>query len=220
MKKLGIILFNIIMFIAILIGDYFYTVDWSLTVKSIASSLFVLQAVGNLIYLIVTNQPKRYAIWLIVALTIAMLGDVILNLHFILGAAIFAIGHIFFIVAYCQLLKFKLKDLIIGAIIFVISLFIILFAPVLNFTDVTLKILCIVYAFIISFMLGKALSNLVSKFNKMNLIIFIGSLLFYVSDAMLLFYNFGRVRIALYLCLLAYYPAQSLLANSALYSEK
>ncbi len=218
MKK-KIVIFNIVMFVLILIADYFYMQDWSLIPKSIGSGLFVLQAIGNFVYILKNNKPIKFAIWQIVALAVAMLGDIFLNINFIVGGIIFAIGHVLFFIAYCQISKIHWKDLIYGFVIFAISLLIILFLPILNFYNNSYLVLCLSYAFIISFMVGKAFSNLLSKKSKITLFIFIGSVLFFISDFSLLLSSFGNVRNAVYLCLITYYPAQSLLANSIYFSE-
>ena len=67
---------------------------------------------------------------------------------------------------------------------------------------------------IISFMLGKAISNSLRQTNMTNLIIVIGSLLFFISDFMLMLKSFADLPVAGYLCLGTYYPAQFLLAFS------
>ena len=154
-------------------------------------------------------------------LCFACLGDIFLEIQFIDGAILFAICHVFYFFSYCKILKFKWKDLIYSAIIFVPSLCIILFAPIFNFGGVILQILCCVYAFVISIMVGKSISNFIKEKSFLNIIILIGSALFFFSDYMLLFNVFADVsRLFGILCLITYYPAEFLLAYSILINKK
>ena len=77
-----------------------------------------------------------------------------------------------------------------------------------------MKGICCFYALIISFMVGKAISNILKENNFTNIIIMIGSILFFISDFMLLLNKFGNIIVTNYLCLGTYYPAQFLLAFS------
>ena len=138
-----------------------------------------------------------------------------INLIFELGAGLFALGHIFYFVAYCSLIKFKWKDLLYGICIFVPILALILFVPIFDFGGNFLKIVCITYAAIISCMVSKSISNYIQDKSLIHLIILIGSILFCVSDLMLLFDNFTSLPAIMgILCLLTYYPAQIFLAYS------
>ena len=58
-----------------------------------------------------------------------------------------------------------------------------------------MEVVCVFYALIISFMLGKAVSNIIRERNILNLLIVIGSFLFFFSDLMLLFDVFANVSI-------------------------
>lgn len=220
MKK-HIRLINIILILTITIGDIFYMIyNDSLLIKSIISGLFVLLGVINLVTVLKNIQNKRFAIIMLIGLTFAMLGDIVLELHFILGAGLFAVGHAFFFVAYCYLIKFRWKDLIYGSIIFVPATLFIIFAPIFNFGGIVMEIVCIAYALIISCMVGKAISNYINHKSTLTLIIMIGSILFMVSDFMLLLNVFADLhRIFGILCLATYYPAECILAYSILKSE-
>ena len=144
-----------------------------------------------------------------------MCGDIVLEVEFIVGAVLFAIGHIFYFVAYCFLQKFKWIDLFYGAAIFVPAVIFIVAIPIFDFGGVLMEIVCIVYAIIISCMVGKAISNLVEKKNLQNILIVVGSILFFFSDLMLLLNIFASLPNAVsVLCLATYYPAEILLAFS------
>lgn len=225
MKKIKI--FNTIMSVLILLGAVMFLLSSAfkilgnyIVVKGVASALFVATGVVNLIYMLKNKSAnKAFSILLVTGLVFAFLGDVLLEIHFITGAALFALGHVFFFISYLFLNKFRWQDLICAGIIFLVALSIILFVPIFEFEGVY-KIVCIAYALIISLMLGKAVSNYLKDKSKQNLIILIGSALFFFSDAMLLFSVFGGLRICVVFCLLTYYPAEFMLAYSILHSKK
>ena len=78
-----------------------------------------------------------------------------------------------------------------------------------------MKWVCLVYAIIISSMVGKALGNFIRNKNIVTIILAIGSSLFFFSDLMLVFDWFmGMGRISGLLCMATYYPAECLLAFS------
>jgi len=224
MKKMKI--FNLIMSILIFVGgttylvvDRLHLIQHSVYIKAVASALFVACGLVNLIYVLKhKTSNKMFHIWLFVGLVFAFLGDVLLEIEFIVGAALFALGHVFFFVAYCFISKLHWKDLLYALVIFIPSLLIILLVPIFKFEGI-MKIVCLIYALIISFMLGKALSNFIKNKSRVNLIILIGSCLFFFSDMMLLFANFGGVKLCSVFCLLTYYPAEFFLAYS-IYKNK
>lgn len=215
MKKIAQV-FNYIMFALILVGDVFYIIKGTLLIKSITSSLFVLLGAINLGFAIATKTNKlKFCIILFVGLVSAMLGDILLEIEFIVGAGFFALGHVFFFVSYCTLVKFNWKDLIYGTCIFVPCVLFITLATMFTFESILMEIVCVVYAIIISLMVGKAIANFVKEHSVLNLIILIGSVLFIVSDFMLLLEIFGGFgRVAGILCLSTYYPAEIMLAFS------
>jgi len=220
MKKeivIGIII-NTIFFVLISIANYnFITLDITPYItKTIASILFLLCGLFNLIYIIIVknNEYRKFAIIMVVGLAFACAGDILLIDFFPVGAASFAIGHIFYFAAFCVLSKVHWLDIAIGGGIFAASLLLLLLYP---FEFNGMLPLVIPYALIISLMLGKAVSNLFvkSKNRLLNIIITIGAFLFFFSDMMLVFYNWGgKVIIFDHLCLATYYPAEFILACS------
>ena len=81
-----------------------------------------------------------------------------------------------------------------------------------------MRIVCLIYALIISFMLAKAIGNFVKERNTVTIIIFVGSILFFFSDLMLVFDWFmGMGRVSGLLCMSIYYPAECLLAISVFF---
>lgn len=216
--KLGWIV-NIIFAILILVADIcFIVIDCSPYItKTIASILFVLCGAYNLFYCLYVLKIRKNLsfMWLMfLGLVLAMLGDILLIDYFVVGAILFGTGHVFFFLSFCMISGFSIRDLIIGAIIFVLAFLLIEFYS--NFDFGGMKILVIVYALIISLMMGKALSNMFCKNNLLIYsVILLGAGLFFISDLMLMFYLFaGRAVVFDIICLATYYPAEFILALS------
>lgn len=219
-EKMGFI--NVLMMLLVVALDLCYATMGGLWLKAVASASFVLLGVINLIYALKCNDKnKKFCLTMVIGLFVAMLGDIVLNLHFMYGAILFAIGHIFYFVAFCFLSKFKATDLIYGAVLSIVSAIVILFVPIFDFGGIVMQLLCLVYALIISFMVGKTVANFVREKTLFNLILVVGSVLFFFSDLMLLFDVFAQVsRLAGVMCLATYYPAQALLAYSIFANTK
>ena len=220
MKKLSIL--NIIFFLAIIAGDVVYMLTNTLLSKSITSILFVVLGVINFVFALKNKTTyKNFVMFMLIGLCFACLGDILLEIEFIVGAILFAVGHIFYFVAYCNLQKFNPKDLIYGACIFVPATLIICLVPIFDFGGILMQIVCIAYALIISLMVGKAIANFINNKSVLNIIILIGGCLFFFSDFTLLFNVFADVNVVFgVLCLATYYPAEVLLAYSILNSSK
>ena len=213
MKKLFVVV-NLVMLAAILLLDIGYMTHGGLGLKAVTSLMFVVTGVINLVYCLKNKVNTRYPVWMVVALVTAMLGDVLLGINFYLGAAFFALGHVFYFLSYCTLIRFNRRDLLLSVCIFLISLGILLFVPVLRFDSALMQGVCIAYALVISFMVGKAVSNLTRERNAFTILVAVGSFFFYFSDFMLVLNRFGGVANTGYWCLSTYYPAQFLLAFS------
>ena len=121
MKKLFFIL-NLILATGVLVGDVCFIVIGGLLSKSIASALFVLIGVVNFIYALKINSThKKFSLIMLIALIFAMAGDIVLEIFFIGGAALFATGHIVFFFAYCCFFRFSWIDIIAGLCLTFIS---------------------------------------------------------------------------------------------------
>lgn len=219
---LWMLLVNIVFVLGIVAGDVCYIVLDGLLAKSLTSALFVLLGATNLFFLFKNKKKWKYfPIIMLAGLVFAMCGDIVLEVEFIVGAALFAVGHVFYFVAYCFLQRFKWLDLAYGAGIFLPSVLFITLAPIFDFGGALMEVVCCVYALIISCMVGKAISNLVAKRNLQNLLIVLGSVLFFFSDLMLLLNIFASLpRVVGVLCLATYYPAECLLAISILFFKR
>ena len=221
LKNKTLLILNVGFFVAILVFDilllcfrepYIY--------KTIPSVLFVLCGVLNFIYVFKLEQRNKvFKYLMLIGLIFACLGDIVLIDYFVIGAILFAIGHIFFFISYSVLQKIKLRDISIALGILVVSLIVILVPQIFDFGEMLPVV--IVYAFIISFMLGKAISNVIEKeYRFENIWIMIGSILFFLSDLMLLFNVFTDISIVFdIICLILYYPAEFILASSIYYSN-
>ena len=211
-----VLIFNSIAQPILFIVDILYMVFGGLWLKGVTSGIFVAIALVNL-YLVNREGATiggRFKIFMCIGLGICFLADILLNLVFIVGALVFAIGHVFYFLSYVELDKFTLKDIYCTLAIAVPSVLVLVLYP---FDYQGIFIVIIFYALIISCMVGKAISLML--FSKCHLvsriIIMVGSILFFVSDLALLFNVFGNGGVtADNICLLTYYPAQGLLALS------
>lgn len=89
-----------------------------------------------------------------------------------------------------------------------------MFSPLLDFGSSLMKIIGISYAVIICIMTGKAIMNFIRIKNRFNLILALGSVLFLISDIMLLMAYFSKIDFPFSnFCLALYYPGQCLIAN-------
>lgn len=213
---------NAFIITAILVLNYFYQLNgFDFTLKCICSGAFALLGLINLVYALKTKQANfKFYIGMASGLALAFLGDVFIGYDFIVGAATFALGHLCFVVAYCFLQKFKPLDYIISGVLFVGSAIFLLFSPLLRFEVPIFRVVCVIYALIISTMLGKAVGNFARERNIFTATIATASALFVFSDLMLVFDWFiGRWSWTDHACMGTYYPALCLLAFSMIIKE-
>ena len=156
---------NLLIVSVILVLNYFYQSNgFDFTLKCVCSGLFALLGVINLICALTTKADnKKFYIGMSAGLILAFLGDYLIGYDFIIGAATFALGHICFVVAYCFMQRMQKLDYIISGTLFLGCLIFLLFCPLLTFEVPIFRIVCIVYALIISTMLGKAIGIFVRE---------------------------------------------------------
>lgn len=207
---------NYILFALTCVLAVYYDCAGGLWLKGLTGSGFLAMGIVNLVYAIVfKSKDLRYAVWMALGLGVCLTGDIVLNIEFLPGVAIFAVGHILYIVAFCGLEKPKVSDLIPIGALFILALGIIKLVPVLDFGSALVENLCIVYGLVISCMVGKTVANFLRDRSRVNTLLMIGSILFYFSDFMLVLCRFGDgPKITDTLCLFTYFPAQCLLAHS------
>lgn len=208
---------NVCVSTLICILNYFYQSNgFDFTLKCVCSGLFAALGVANLVYARKTKETHgKFYIFMALGLVFAFLGDYLICYDFIVGAATFALGHVFFVIAYCFLQKMQKLDLTVSGALFACCLIFLLFCPLLSFDVPVFRIVCIVYALIISTMLGKAIGNFVREKNTFTGTIAAASALFFFSDLMLVFDWFiGLWSWTDHACMGTYYPALCLLAFS------
>lgn len=217
LKKIDFV--NIIFFICCVVSDicYMFVPASEYITKTIASLVFVVCGMVNLIYIQkhTTDYPEspKFRWFMMIGLISACLGDIFLIDFFVIGVTFFALGHVFYFISFCGIQKVEIKDLFCGLAIFIPSLLLILFYKGFDFEG--MQFLIIIYALIISCMVGKTISNLINQKSRKNLLLLCGSILFFLSDFMLLFRLFAGIgRYGSLLCVIFYYPAQFLLAWS------
>lgn len=210
------VLINRFFFFLCFAGGIIYDITHTLSVKIPASACFLLLGICNALYFRKRCRRSHPFLSAILAgLLFGFAADIVLELHFLCGAALFALGHICYIAAYSLLLRMKGTDLLLCLSLFLPCLGLILFLPVLDFGSGFMQGIVMAYAAIICMMLGKAIANYRRTPCPVTKLLLTGSILFFFSDFMLLFAYFSHVGpIANTLCLITYYPGQALLAAS------
>lgn len=187
---------------------YFFT-------KMIASFLFISIAVTAFLVL---KKPADYAVWIIAALVLGMIGDLLLvyvdnSKCFLLGLVSFLIGQIVYGVTFLRYVGFSWIDPVLYVVLIAAALF--------TYTRVNLelgkmKIPVLAYLLIIMFMFVMAVSSLYkSGFNAATTaLISSGAVLFLASDIVLAFVIFHKTpkKPLRAVNLSLYYAAQMLLA--------
>jgi len=199
--------------------EYNWPQKRTLITKGLSSLLFI--AIGVCSY-IVTDAPANYALWIVAALVMGMIGDLFLvfpNIlkSFILGLVAFLIGQIIYGVVFLRFNGFMIYDVLIyvslvGASFFAYSKS--------NLELGRMKKPVLFYVLIIAFMFTMAISTLYKGgFNTpTTILITVGASLFLISDVVLAFVRFQKDAAP---CLRGinlglYYSGQILLALSVL----
>lgn len=211
---------NIVLFALLLAGTVVYQIVGGKVVQLSTSSIFVLMGIVNLCFAIKNRkQNMKFYVAMAAGLFLCMMGDAMLRVDFVMGAATFACGHISFLVSYYFLQKVRKWDFIFGGILFALVGSFIAFCPLLVFSDAYMQWVSLAYALIISMMVGKAVSNYLALRMKYRLFMAIGSGMFFFSDFMLLCNWFMETgSITRKLCMITYFPALGVLALGMLLS--
>lgn len=215
-KRLFLIL-NILLLTALAVCVYVYDNHiGGVAMKGTTAGCFAALGLVNLAGALWTDPRKlAFPLMLAIGLVLAMLGDILLGRHFILGAGLFAAGHVMYAAAMYARQKFAWLDAIMSGVMLLIALAILDFTPNLIFSDPVMRPVCYAYAVIISLMAGKAVSAYLRERSLLNGLLALGSLMFYFSDVMLLLAWFaGAGDWADTLCLYTYFPGQGILAHA------
>lgn len=218
MKKRLFLALNIAALAALAVCLYIYDNHiGGVVMKGTTAGCFAALGLVNLAY-VLCEKPRNLAFPLLLAagLLLAMMGDILLGRNFILGAGLFAAGHILYAAAMYSRQKFAWLDAVMSVVMFLIALAILTFTPNLNFANPMHRIVCYVYAVIISLMAGKAVAGFLRARTLVNSLLALGSVMFFLSDVMLLLSWFaGAGRWADTICLYTYFPGQGILAHAA-----
>ena len=217
MKMRALAIINIVITVLVFIGNYFYqSLGFNYTLKIICSSGFALMGIINMIYASKRIEDKKVLLYMTLGLIFAFLGDVAINPNFILGVIFFALGHVFFVASYLAYRKLEKLDIILSACLGAFSVGFILVFPYIVFDVPVLKYVVLLYAVIISVMVAKSMGNALRENEIFTRMIAMGSVLFFLSDMMLLLAWFSTIegRWTSNVCMAAYYPALCLLAGA------
>ncbi len=216
MKVKHLTIINVIITLVVLLGNVFYQgLGFNYTLKILCSSGFVLMGFFNVVYACKRVENKSVMIFMALGLVLAFLGDVAINLNFIMGAAFFALGHVLFVVSYLAYKKMTKLDVIFSAVLGLFSIIFVLTFPYIMFEVAFMQYVVLAYAVIISVMVGKALGNVVRDKSAFTGMIAVASVLFYISDLMLLLAYFSSITgWTSNACMGTYYPGLCMLAGS------
>lgn len=218
MKRKLFLTMNVLLMAALFCCVYIYTnITGKLVMKGITAGCFVALGAVNFLYALLT-KPRRLAFpaALLLGLALAMSGDLTLGKNFILGAGLFAAGHLLYAVAMYIRQRFSRLDAIMSVVMFLIALALLTFTPGLDISDPAIRIVCYIYAVIISLMAGKAISCFLRQRTLTNALLALGSMMFYFSDVMLILAWFASARRWADLCCCwTYFPGQGVLAISS-----
>jgi uncharacterized membrane protein YhhN len=173
-------------------------------------------------YLASTQQRSTL---FLVAIFFCWLGDVLLlfkpELFFIAGLAAFLTGHVLYILCYQQMRLNESKNLLLGPqkvrfslpIVLVGTGLVVVLYPVLG----DLKIPVMIYALVITVMALQALFRFGYTSNKSFILIFIGAILFMISDSLLAINKFlVPIQFASLFIMTTYMVAQYLIVEGVL----
>lgn len=206
---------NVVCGVLVLCGLVWYLNHGSSLMKAITCATFVLLSGVNFAYAMSTGRGKKYASVMFAGAVFGWQGDVMLGINFILGAGLFAVGHILYAAAFYSIERMKKLDIVLTGAILVGTAALILLYPKFDFGGALMQGVCLVYGLIISCMVGKAVSGGIREKTPPMIVMAVGSVLFYFSDLMLVLRWFADApRLAGDLCMITYFPAQGLLAAS------
>lgn len=171
---------NILSIIIILYHSVIYqTHGYTGVLKVSTSAMFVVLGLINLCYAFISKQKNiKFYVFMSLGLAFACLGDYLILSNFVFGAGSFALGHVLFVIAYCFISKLNKLDLLFSICLYTGCLIFLIGCPLLNFENNVFKIVCIIYALIISLMVGKALGNFIKNKNYALLTIVLSSIVF------------------------------------------
>ncbi|MBQ4551526.1 MAG: hypothetical protein IJA59_01080 [Clostridia bacterium] len=204
---------NYLLLLLSLISAVCYAHFSGLPLKTLNATIFMLLGLINAGYAF--KKRAFNPLCMVFALAFCMAADVTLWFSFIVGAGLFAIGHVFYFICYCKREKFLWSDLIPGAVLFVSVCVLMLTWKRFDYGGALMEGICIGYALIISLMFSKAVSNYRRNKCRAYALMALGSAMFVFSDFMLLLDVFANgPAITDTLCVMTYFPGQSIQAHA------
>lgn len=194
-----------------------YDIIGGLWLKGVTSSWFFILGCVNLYFNHRNHSAAGFPVLMATGLCFGMCADVFLGIWFIAGLLVFALGHVMYLLAFCKLEKFRLRDFCYILPVSAFAIYFVTGTPFVQVDDPFMQKMLILYALIIGAMLGKAISNYFRCKVTSRLVIMVSSILFMFSDLILAIDMFGTSsRLTWILCSYSYWPAQHMLALSLL----
>lgn len=216
-------LLNIILTLVVFVGNYFYqSLDFNYPLKIFCSTVFLIQGLCNYRYMTAQKgADKKVLGWLALGILFSWGGDITINPSFAIGATVFALGHICFTMAYFRYRSVTRTDILICGGLGIFSVLFVIFFPYLVYDNPLFRYICIIYAGIIAFMVGKSVGNTIQENSRFTKLAALSSILFYFSDLMLLLEWFSTLDDGIgHVCMALYYPAMCLFGITLLFAEK
>lgn len=169
------------------------------------------------------NPKENLLIYLIPAFILCLTGDILLsfyhrnkkNRYIISGIISFLLGHIVFSYAFLHIVNLDIYIFIIPTVILVLTYFL---TNLKGMKAGKLKPAIWFYSFFVALLFSIGLFMLIRHQNIHSIYVFIGSLLFLISDSILLFlYFYKNLKVLHVLNLIAYYYGMFFLACSLLF---
>ncbi|WP_078382446.1 lysoplasmalogenase [Sutcliffiella halmapala] len=204
-----------ITFLSILI--FLSAISYLLAIKTKNQTLLYILKPGTMLLIIIfalTSLPSStpgFATWILVGLVLSLFGDIFLMLpkdRFLPGLIAFLLAHICYIIAFLQLPVQQEVNVFftIGLMVVALFFFAILQKQIQKNSGLQLVIAVFFYIVLITAMVWCAVATA-------NLLIIVGAVLFYFSDATLAWDRFVKpLKLRSYLVMSTYFSAQYLFA--------
>tara|TARA_R110001592_G_scaffold33719_5_gene116592 strand:- start:997 stop:1659 length:663 start_codon:yes stop_codon:yes gene_type:complete len=167
-----------------------------------------------IIYLVSVKKPN---FWYVSALFFSFWGDVLLlfkDQFFVFGLASFLLAHILYIKIVAEFIKkISLQKVFIVCLPFVVFLFSFLYLLKDNLGEMTIPV--IIYGVVISSLGAISLLNYIQEKSTVNLWLFLGAIIFIISDGLIAVHKFINPNEIYQICImLTYIVAQYLICKA------
>ncbi len=167
-----------------------------------------------IIYLVSVKKPN---FWYVSALFFSFWGDVLLlfkDQFFVFGLASFLLAHILYIKIVAEFIKkISLQKVLVVCLPFVVFLFSFLYLLKDNLGEMTIPV--IIYGVVISSLGAISLLNYIQEKSTVNLWLFLGAIIFIISDGLIAVHKFINPNEIYQICImLTYIVAQYLICKA------